>query len=195
MTASSSSTKKGLDKFNLAIDEWYKSRKAIEYLDLEFGKSEFKETPDFIKFHCFSNKGKHAFHSEDRQLNLIADLSYLSIYNLASLTDHSKLTTRISLRHFYQIQESIESLERKVHENESLSIRKFSLLQRQLEDISQELQRQKPLTKKEVKDLVLEIAEQPKLVEREALKISEELKEKLEQVEKLLQKVEHSLGS
>lgn len=195
MSASSSTPKKNLDRFNLAIEEWYKNRKALEYLDLEFGKTEYKETPDLVKFHCFSEKGKHIFHTEDRQLNLIADISYLSVHNLASLTDHCKLNSRINLRHFYQIHERSEERDLKDQERESFMIKKFASLQNQIEDLAQQVQNKKPLTKAEVRELVKEIAEQPKLVEQEALRISEDLKEKLKEVEKLLKEVKHTLGS
>nr|CAA64264.1 unnamed protein product [Dioscorea bacilliform virus] len=101
--------------------------------------------------------------------------------NLCYLNHQAKLLSRVSLKHFFQLQEEIQELKA---ENRRL--------RKDLVNLTKEVVENRPLTEKKVQDLVLRITEQPKEIEQQAVRLNKELSLKLDRVEAILRKVEGS---
>nr|AER00542.1 ORF I [Citrus yellow mosaic virus] len=105
-------------------------------------------------------------------------------HNLAVVYDRLSLFSRVSIKNFESIQETLEKQDLRIQKLES-----------SLKTLTSEFIAHKPLSKAEVKTLVTEIAKQPKLVEAQALQLTENLNQKLDRVEALISKVERWVHS
>lgn len=99
--------------------------------------------------------------------------------NLCYLNHQAKLLSRVSLKHFFQLQEEIRQLKA---ENRKLRT--------ELVNLTKEVVENRPLTERKVQDLVLRITEQPKEIEQQAVRLTKDLAVKLDRVEAILRKVE-----
>lgn len=126
----------------------------------------------------------------------ISDLQYLDLaesekvtlkhinHNLTVVYDRSQLFSRVSIKNFKSLQESVLSLENRV-----------TALEQSHKNLIKLFTENRPLTRSEVHTLVSEISKQPKAIEAQALQVSEELNRKIDRVEKLLHKVEKWVSS
>jgi cell division protein FtsB len=113
----------------------------------------------------------------------IRDYLHTITNNTSVVFDRLCLFSKVSLKHFHEIQQQNEDLK-----NQILSLkRRITVQDSKIEAFKQ------PLTKEEVKDLVEEIAQQPKLIEEQALKLTADLEQKLIRVEKLLHEIKNFL--
>lgn len=162
------------EKFEESIKQYYLSKgKDLEYLDLAIPKSE-KLIRNKIEFYCFEKGFEHRFHTENQQLNLIADCQYQGLHNIAYIRDQIALLSKVSVKSFLELKTRVRELE-----NECSQLRKT--------------QKQQP-TKAEVAEFISSTFEQPKKVEAEALKLVKRLDQKIQQVEGLVNKLaEHLL--
>lgn len=99
--------------------------------------------------------------------------------NLCYLNHQAKLLSRVSLKHFFRLQEEIQELKA---ENRKLRT--------ELVNLTKEVVENRPLTERRVQDLVLRITEQPKEIEQQAVRLTKDLALKLDRVEAILRKVE-----
>lgn len=104
--------------------------------------------------------------------------------NLCYLNHQAKLLSRVSLKHFFKLQEDIQELKT---ENQ--------LLRKHLVNLTREVVENRPLTEKKVQELVLRIIEQPKEIEQQAVRLTEDLQKKLLRVEEILKKLEGAVIS
>ncbi|AHI90952.1 hypothetical protein [Hibiscus bacilliform virus GD1] len=100
-------------------------------------------------------------------------------HNLSVIYNHSSLSSRVQIKNYKKIQESLDSIESRI-----------SKLESNLKNLTKTFIANRPLTQAEVTTLVSEISQQPKLVEAQALQLTEDLNKKLTRVEKLLHKLE-----
>lgn len=99
--------------------------------------------------------------------------------NLCYLNHQEKLLSRVSLKHFFKLQEEIRELKA---ENQ--------VLRKHLVNLTKEVVENRPLTEKKVQELVLRIIEQPKEIEQQAVRLTVDLQKKLDRVEEILKKLE-----
>ncbi|ATW01247.1 ORF1 protein [Dioscorea bacilliform RT virus 3] len=99
--------------------------------------------------------------------------------NLCYLNHQAKLLSRVSLKHFFKLQEEIQELKA---ENQ--------VLRKHLVNLTKEVVENRPLTEKKVQELVLRIIEQPKEIEQQAVRLTVDLQKKLDRVEEILKKLE-----
>lgn len=104
--------------------------------------------------------------------------------NLCYLNHQAKLLSRVSLKHFFKLQEELQELKA---ENRRL--------RKELVNLTKEVVENRPLTEKKVQDLVLRITEQPKEIEQQAVRLTEDLQKKLLRVEEILKKLEGAVLS
>ena len=103
--------------------------------------------------------------------------------NLCYLNHQSKLLSRVSLKHFFQLEEEVRSLKT---ENQ--------VLRKHLVNLTKEVVENRPLTEKKVQELVLRIIEQPKEIEQQAVRLTIDLQKKLDRVEEILKKLEGAVS-
>ncbi|ABI47981.1 ORF1 protein [Dioscorea bacilliform SN virus] len=99
--------------------------------------------------------------------------------NLCYLNHQAKLLSRVSLKHFFKLQEEIQELKT---ENQ--------VLRKHLVNLTKEVVENRPLTEKKVQELVLRIIEQPKEIEQQAVRLTLDLQKKLDRVEAILSRLE-----
>ena len=103
--------------------------------------------------------------------------------NLCYLNHQAKLLSRVSLKHFFQLEEEVRSLKA---ENQ--------VLRKHLVNLTKEVVDNRPLTEKKVQELVLRIIEQPKEIEQQAVRLTIDLQKKLDRVEEILKKLEGAVS-
>ncbi|AIT58607.1 ORF1 [Yacon necrotic mottle virus] len=109
--------------------------------------------------------------------------------NISCIFDRLSLFAKISIKNFHKIISHLESLEKRLEKCEEIQRKTQSEIRKDLQQISSEIHKSKPLTEKQVLSLVNEIAQQPKLVEEQALRLTEDLNSKVQKVEELLHEV------
>lgn len=160
--------------FEASIQEYFRNRKSLEYLNLEYPKPEYKQVGN-LEFYCFQKGFKHKYHTESQQLNLITDITYLNSHNLTYLRDNYNLFSKVCLKHFHSLKDHIKTLENKILELET--------------NIPKNI-----LGKEEAEKLILSIIDHPKKIEAEALLITEKLDSRINQVELLVNQVAQHFG-
>lgn len=162
-------------RFEESLKEYFDKRPKLEYLNLEIRESSLLKTQG-IEHYCFHSEKHHKFHTEDPQLNFISDLSLACLYNLETNFDRSNLFAKVSLKHFYILEERLATLE-----NRFLNLEK-SLLQSKILKHIQNLP-----TKIEFSEQIATIFDHPKKIEEKAITLTQELDRKIDKVEKLCQ--------
>nr|WEX32081.1 hypothetical protein [Dioscorea bacilliform SN virus] len=103
--------------------------------------------------------------------------------NLCYLNHQEKLLSRVSLKHFFKLQEEIQELKA---ENQ--------VLRKHLVNLTKEVVENRPLTEKKVQELVLRIIEQPKEIEQQAVRLTVDLQQKLDRVEAIVKRLEGAVS-
>nr|WEX32078.1 hypothetical protein [Dioscorea bacilliform SN virus] len=103
--------------------------------------------------------------------------------NLSYLNHQAKLLSRVSLKHFFQLEEEIQGLKA---ENQ--------VLRKHLVNLTKEVVENRPLTEKKVQELVLRIIEQPKEIEQQAVRLTVDLQQKLDRVEAIVKRLEGAVS-
>lgn len=156
-------------KFEESIQRYFESdRSHLEYLDLAIIPAE-KLIKGNIEFYCFEKGKKHQFHSDNSQLNLLADCQYLGLQNLSVLYDKQALLSKIIVK--YQ------------KENE----RKISEIQEKQESLQKAIR--KLPSYNQVAELISSIADKPKQIEAESERLIRLLDQRLDQVEHLVKQL------
>lgn len=173
------------EKFEQAVQKYFSKYKELEYLDLEIPKSELRISGS-IEYNCFREGHKHKIYTEHEQLNFLSDSSLTILHNLACTFRQINLNSKVNLKHFYDIENKLETLRKENVELKTTQKRLLSLIPGEnLGKILKDLP-----TKNEVQQLISTVFEHPKKVEQEAIKLTEKLDQKLNQVEELLKETQ-----